>query len=86
MFTVASLLSARLNMSVELHAASKMKKKKGGLVYSYLLKLRMAIWMSRILTVPSLLTSALGFQFGEDGLVLNSRIRYWMSLMLHVPS
>jgi len=29
MFTVASLLSARLNMSVELHAASKMKKKRG---------------------------------------------------------
>ena len=50
---------------------------------SCLLKLSMLMAMSFMFTVPSLLTSALGSQFGELGLVLKSIIMYATSFMLH---
>jgi len=43
--------------------------------HSCKLKLSMAIAMSRMLTTPLLSTSALGFQLGEVGLVLNNITR-----------
>lgn len=54
--------------------------------YPCWLKWTRATAISRMLTIPSLLTSALGFQFGELGLVLNSITRRAMSRMFTVPS
>ena len=54
--------------------------------YSCLLKLSMAMAMSRMLTTPLLSTSALEFQLLELGLVLKRMTIYAMSRMLTVPS